>query len=150
MAFIDRISEDLTAAMRARETTRLSTLRMAKAALMNREVERGRALDDTESLQVIASLIKQRRDSIEQFRNGGREDLATKEEAELMVLESYMPPALSEAEITAAVDAAIAETGASGARDMGKVMKAVMARFQGAALDGKVVSDLVRKRLAGA
>ena len=150
MAFIDRISEDLTAAMRARETTRLATLRMAKAALMNREVERGRALDDTESLQVIASLIKQRRDSIEQFRKGGREDLATKEAAEMAVLEAYLPPAIGEAELAAAIDAAIAETGATAARDMGKVMKAVMARFQGATLDGKVVSDLVRKRLAGA
>lgn len=150
MAFIDRISQDLTAAMRARDTTRLATLRMAKAALMNREVERGRALDDTESLQVIASLIKQRRDSIEQFRNGGREDLATKEAAELAVLEAYVPPAAGQAEIEAAIEAAIAETGAAGARDMGKVMKAVMARLQGATLDGKVVSDLVRKRLAGA
>jgi uncharacterized protein YqeY len=150
MAFIDRISEDLTAAMRAKDTTRLSTLRMAKAALMNREVERGRGLDDTESLQVMASLIKQRRDSVEQFRKGGREDLATKEEAEIGVLEGYLPPPIGEAEIAAAIDAAIAETGAAGARDMGKVMKAVMARFQGATLDGKVVSDLVRKRLAGA
>ena len=150
MAFIDRISEDLTAAMRAKDTTRLSTLRMAKAALMNREVERGRALDDTESLQVISSLIKQRRDSVEQFRNGGREDLAVKEEAEIAVLDTYLPPPIGEAEIEAAVEAAIAETGASSARDMGKVMKAVMARFPGAPLDGKVVSDLVRKRLAGA
>ena len=150
MAFIDRISEDLTAAMRARETMRLATLRMAKAALMNREVERGRALDDTESLQVIASLIKQRRDSIEQFTKGGREDLASKEAAEMAVLEAYLPPAIGEAEIATAIDAAITETGATGARDMGKVMKAVMARFQGATLDGKVVSDLVRKRLAGA
>lgn len=150
MAFIDRISEDLIAAMRAKEATRLSTLRMAKAALMNREVERGRALDDTESLQVIASLIKQRRDSIEQFRKGGREDLAVKEEAELAVLDAYLPPPVGEAEIAAAVDAAIAETGATGAKDMGRVMKAVMARFTGSTLDGKVVSELVRKRLAGA
>lgn len=150
MAFIDRISGDLTAAMRAKDSTRLATLRMAKAALMNREVERGRALDDTEALQVIASLIKQRRDSIEQFRKGGREDLATKEEAEMGVLEGYLPPPIQPAEIDAAVDAAIAETGASSPRDMGKVMKAVMARFQGAAPDGKVVSDLVRKRLGGA
>ena len=150
MAFIDRISEDLTAAMRAKDTTRLSTLRMAKAALMNREVERGRGLDDAESLQVIASLIKQRRDSVEQFRKGGREDLATKEEAEIVVLDAYLPPPVGEAEIEAAVAAAIVETGATSARDMGKVMKAVMARFAGATLDGKVVSDLVRKRLAGA
>jgi uncharacterized protein YqeY len=150
MAFIDRISEDLTAAMRAKDTARLATLRMAKAALMNREVERARALDDAESLQVMASLIKQRRDSVEQFRKGGREDLAVKEEAEIAVLETYLPPAVGEAEIAAAVEAAIAETGATGARDMGKVMKAVMARFTGTPLDGKVVSELVRKRLAGA
>jgi uncharacterized protein YqeY len=150
MAFIDRISEDLTAAMRAKDVARLSTLRMAKAALMNREVERGRGLDDAESLQVMASLIKQRRDSVEQFRKGGREDLAVKEEAEIVVLETYLPPPVGEAEIAAAVEAAITETGATSARDMGRVMKAVMARFSGAALDGKVVSDLVRKRLAGA
>ena len=150
MAFIDRISEDLTAAMRAKDATRLSTLRMAKAALMNREVERGRALDEAESLQVVASLIKQRRDSVDQFRKGGREDLVTKEEAEITVLETYLPPPVGQAEIEAAIDAAIAETGAAGARDMGKVMKAVMARFAGSTLDGKVVSDLVRKRLARA
>src|SRR5918994_7593118 len=99
MAFIDRISAELTAAMRARDAVRLGTLRMAKAALMNREVERGRALDDTESLQVIASLIKQRRDSIEQFRAGGREDLASKEEAELAVLEAYVPRPMDRAEL---------------------------------------------------
>lgn len=150
MAFIDRITQDLTAAMRARDATRLSTLRMAKAALMNREVERGRALEDAEALQVIAALIKQRRDSIEQFRNGGREDLAVKEEAELAVLETYVPPPLGEAEIQAAVEAAVAETGATTPKDMGRVMKAVMARLGGATVDGKLVSELVKRRLAGA
>ena len=150
MAFIDRITQDLTAAMRAKDTTRLATLRMAKAALMNREVERGRALDDAESQQVITSLIKQRRDSIEQFRNGGRDDLAVKEEAELAILETYVPPPVGAAEIAAAVDAAIAETGAATAKDMGRVMKAVMARLAGATVDGKMVSDLVRQRLGGA
>ena len=150
MAFIDRITQDLTAAMRAKDTTRLATLRMAKAALMNREVERGRALDDAESQQVITSLIKQRRDSIEQFRNGGRDDLAVKEEAELAILEAYVPPPVGAAEIEAAVDAAIAETGAATAKDMGRVMKAVMARLAGATVDGKVISDLVRRRLGGA
>jgi uncharacterized protein YqeY len=147
MTFIDRITQDLTAAMRAKDTTRLSTLRMAKAALMNREVERGRGLDDAESQQVIASLIKQRRDSIEQFRNGGRDDLAVKEEAELAILETYVPPPVGAAEIEAAVDAAIAETGAATVKDMGRVMKAAMARLSGATLDGKVVSELVRRRL---
>src|SRR5690242_1665716 len=110
MAFIDRISDDLTAAMRAKDATRLGTLRMAKAALMNKEVERGRGLDDAESQQVMASLIKQRRDSIEQFRKGGRDDLAVKEEAEIAVLEAYLPPPLDAAQIEAAVDAAISET----------------------------------------
>jgi uncharacterized protein YqeY len=150
MAFIDRITQDLTAAMRAKDTTRLATLRMAKAALMNREVERGRALDDAESQQVITSLIKQRRDSIEQFRNGGRDDLAVKEEAELAILEAYVPPPVAAAEIEAAVEAAIAETGAATAKDMGRVMKAVMTRLAGATVDGKVISDLVRRRLGGA
>lgn len=150
MAFIDRITKDLTDAMRAKDTTRLSTLRMTKAALMNREVERGRALDDTESQQVVTSLIKQRRDSIEQFRSGGREDLAQKEEAELAILEAYAPPPVAAAEVEAIVDAAIAETGAATAKDMGRVMKAVMARLAGATVDGKVVSDLVRRRLGGA
>lgn len=149
MAFIDRITADMTAAMRAKESTRLGTLRMAKAALMNREVERGRGLDDTESQQVIASLIKQRRDSIEQFRKGGREELAQKEEAEIAVLETYLPPPVGEAEIAAAVERAVAETGATSAKDMGRVMKAVMASF-GTTVDGKVVSDLVRRRLTGA
>ena len=150
MPLVDDVNRAITEAMKAKDAQRLSALRMLKAAFMNREVERGRALDDTESLQVIASLIKQRRDSIEQFTKGGREDLASKEAAEMAVLEAYLPPAIGEAEIATAIDAAITETGATGARDMGKVMKAVMARFQGAPLDGKVVSDLVRKRLAGA
>src|ERR671912_1871968 len=135
MAFIDRISEDLTAAMRARETMRLATLRMAKAALMNREVERGRALDDAESLQVIASLIKQRRDSIEQFQKGGREELARKEADEITILEKYLPPPVDPAQLEAAVDAAIQETGATSAKEMGKVMKVLTGKFAGAQVD---------------
>ncbi len=150
MAFIDRISEELTAAMRARDAVRLGTLRMAKAALVNREVERGRPLDDTESLQVIAALIKQRRDSIEQFRGGGREDLATKEEAELAVLEAYLPPPVDTAELERLVDEAIAETGASLPKDMGRVMKVTLAKLAGRTADGKAVSDLVKSKLAGA
>lgn len=150
MAFIDRISEHLTAAMRAKDQVRLGTLRMAKAALMNKEVERGRGLDDTESQQVIASLIKQRRDSIQQFRKADRHDLADKEEAELAVLEAYLPPPVDAAAIERAVDEAVAETGATSARDMGRVMKAVMSKFSGAQVDGKVVNELVRKRLSGA
>lgn len=150
MAFIDRISEDLTAAMRAKDPLRLGTLRMAKAALMNKEVERGRGLDDTESQQVIASLIKQRRDSVEQFRKAERHDLADKEQAEIGVLEAYLPPPVDTAAIERAVEEAVAETGATSAKDMGRVMKAVMSRFGGAQVDGKVVNELVRKRLSGA
>lgn len=150
MAFIDRLSEDLTAAMRSRDALRLGALRMAKAALMNREVERGRALDEAESQQVMASLIKQRRDSIEQFQKAGRTDLADKEQAEIAVLEAYLPPPVGEAELQQAVDDAVRETGAGSAKDMGKVMKAVMARLAGAQVDGKLVSELVKRRLSGA
>ncbi|HVL67110.1 MAG TPA: GatB/YqeY domain-containing protein [Vicinamibacterales bacterium] len=149
MSFIDRIGEDLTAAMRSRDQLRLGTLRMAKAALMNREVERGRALDDTEAQQVVASLIKQRRDSVEQFQKGGRDDLARKELAEIAVLEEYLPPPVETAQIEAAVDEAIREAGATSAKDMGRVMKAVMGRFGTGQVDGKVVSDLVKRRLGG-
>ena len=149
MAFIDRISAELTAAMRARDSVRLGTLRMAKAALMNREVERGRALDDAESLQVIAALIKQRRDSIEQFRAGGREDLASKEEAELAVLEEYMPPPMDAAELERLVTQVITETNAASPKDMGRVMKAAMAIIAGRNVDGKALSELVKTKLAG-
>ena len=150
MAFIDRISEDLTAAMRAKDTVRLGTLRMAKAALMNREIERGRALDDAESQQVMAALIKQRRDSIEQFRAGGRADLADKEQAEIAVLETYLPPPVDAGELEAIVEASVKDTGASSPKDMGRVMKDVMARLAGRTVDGKIVSELVKRRLTGA
>ena len=150
MAFIDRISEDLTAAMRAKDPLALGALRMAKAALMNREIERGRALDESEALQVISSLIKQRRDSIEQFEKGGRDELARKEAAEIVVLEQYLPPPVDAAVLDAAVDAAIQETGATSPKEMGKVMKVVTAKFAGAPLDGKALSDLVRRKLTGA
>ena len=150
MPFIDRISEDLTAAMRARDQLKLGALRMAKAALMNREVERGRGLDDAESLQVIASLIKQRRDSFEQFDKAGRKDLAEKEQAEIAVLETYLPPPMDPAELERIVDETIRETGASSPKDMGKAMKAAMGRLGGAQVDGKLVSELVRRRLSGA
>ena len=147
MSLMSRISEDMTAAMRAKDQGRLAPLRMAKAALMNREVEEGRALDEAESQQVIASLIKQRRDSIEQFRKGGREDLATKEAAEITTLEAYLPPPMDAADIERAVTETIAETGASSAKDMGRVMKAVMAKLAGRAADGKAVNELVRRKL---
>lgn len=144
---IDRIGQDITAAMRARDQGRLSALRMAKAALMNREVEKGRGLEPAEADQVIASLIKQRRDSIEQFTKGGRDDLAARERAEIEVLETYLPPPIDPAELDAAVAAAIAETGATTAKDMGRVMKAVMGKLTGQTVDGRVVNELVRRKL---
>jgi uncharacterized protein YqeY len=136
-------------AMRRQEPLRLGALRMLKAALMNKEVERGRALDDAEGLQVVASLVKQRKDSIEQFTKGGRQDLADKEAAEIRVLETYLPPAADPAVIDRAVTDAISDTGATSAKDMGKVMKAAMARLTGQSVDGKAVSELVRQRLSG-
>ena len=147
MTLIEQISHDITEAMKARDAARLSALRMVKAALMNGEVAKGRPLEEAEAQQVLASLIKQRRDSIEQFKSGGRTDLVDKESAEIAVLEKYAPPAASAAEIEQAVEAAIAETGAAGPKDMGRVMKAVMGRLAGQSVDGKVVNELVRKRL---
>ena len=147
MTFIERISQDIAAAMRAKDVARLAPLRMAKAALMNREVEKGSALDEGESRQVMASLIKQRRDSIEQFRKGGRDDLADKEAAEITTLETYLPPALDAATIEAVVDEVIQATGAAGAKDLGKVMKGVMPRFAGQTVDGKIVNEIVRRKL---
>ena len=134
--------------MRQKDATRLSSLRMLKAALMNREVERGRALDDAESLQVVNSLVKQRRDSIEQFTKGGRQDLADKEAAEIRVLETYLPPAADQAVIDRAVAEAITETGATSAKDMGRAMKAAMAKLAGQTVDGKVVNETVRRKLS--
>jgi len=148
MAFIDEISAGIADAMRKHETVRLSSLRMLKAALMNREVERGRALDDAESLQVVSSLVKQRKDSIEQFANGGRQDLVDKETADLRVLETFLPPAADPAVIDRAVADAIAETGATSAKDMGRVMKAAMAKLAGQSVDGKTVNESVNRRLS--
>lgn len=147
MAFIDRISEDLTAAMRQKDPLTLGTLRMAKAALMNREIERGRPLDDSEALQVIASLIKQRRDSIEQFQQGGRDELARKEAEEITVLQRYLPPPIDAAALEAIVAQTIQDTGAASPRDMGRVMKAATAKLAGAQVDGRVLSELVRRKL---
>lgn len=141
------ITADIAEAMRQKKQTTLAPLRMLKAALMNREVEKGRALDDAESLQVVTSLVKQRRDSVEQFRAGGRNDLADREQAEIALLEQYLPPAADPAAVDQAVNAAIAETGAQGPKDMGKVMKAVMARLAGQTVDGKVVSERVKALL---
>ncbi len=146
---MERISRDITEAMKARDQARLSALRMAKAALMNGDVAKGRALEEAEAQQVLASLIKQRRDSIEQFGNAGRQDLVDKETAEVGVLERYAPPSATAAELEQAVAAAIAETGATTQKEMGRVMKAVMSALAGKSIDGKVVNELVRKKLSG-
>jgi len=122
---------------------------MLKTALTNREVERGRALNDAESQQVVASLVKQRKDSIAQFTSGGRQDLADKEAAEILVLEAYLPPAIDPAAVEQAVADAVRETGAASPKDMGKVMKAVMTKLAGQNVDGKTVNELVRQKLAG-
>ncbi len=133
--------------MKARDQARLAPLRMAKAALMNREVEKGRALDEAESQQVIASLIKQRRDSIEQFLKGGREELAARETAEITTLEAYLPPPIDPTEIARAVDEAIGEAGGATAKDFGRVMKAVMSKLAGRGADGRVINEIVRRKL---
>src|SRR5437762_3496848 len=135
--------------MRQHDPVRLTALRMLKAALTNREVERGRALDAAESQQVVVSQVKQRRDSIDQFTKGGRKDLADKEAAEIRVLETYLPAAADPATIDAAIDDAIKETGATSPKDMGRVMKAAMARLAGQSVDGKAVNERVRQKLAG-
>src|SRR6188508_3022884 len=150
MSMNDQVGADIAAAMKARDTSRLSALRMLKAALMNKGVEKNRDLDDAEVLQVVASLVKQRRDSIEQFSKAGRTDLVEKESDELAVLEEYLPPAASAEEIATAVAAAVAETGAASPKDMGKVMKAVMPKLAGRNADGKAVNEIVRRKLGGA
>jgi uncharacterized protein len=147
MSMNDQVGADIAAAMKARDASRLSALRMLKAAVMNKSVEKGRDLDDAEVLQVVASLVKQRRDSIEQFTNAGRTDLVEKETGELKVLQAYLPAAATPEEINAAVAEAIAETGASSPKDMGKVMKAVMPKLAGKNADGKAVNEAVRRTL---
>ena len=148
MLLRDKVNADIAAAMKSREPMRLSALRMLKAAIMNKGVEKGRDLDDAEVQQVVASLVKQRRDSIDQFAKAGRADLVDKETREIGVLNEYLPPAASAEDVDAAVAAAIAETGASSPKDMGKVMKAVMAALAGKTVDGKKVSEAVKARLA--
>jgi len=150
VALIDEVSTAIANAMRRQDAPRLSALRMLKAALMNREVEKSRALDDAESRQVVTSLVKQRRDSIEQFDKAGRQDLVDKETAEIAILEQYLPPPLDAAALERAVADAIAETGAASPKDMGRVMKAAMARLAGQTVDGRLVNELVKKKLAGA
>ena len=147
MLLRDQVNTDISSAMKSKDAGRLSALRMLKAAIMNKGIEKGHDLDDAEVLQVVSSLVKQRRDSIDQFSKAGRTDLVDKETAEIAVLEHYLPPAASAEEIDAAVSAAIAETGASSAKDIGKVMKAVMPRLAGKNADGRTVNEAVRRKL---
>jgi uncharacterized protein YqeY len=147
MLLRDKVNGDIATAMKAKDAARLSALRMMKAAITNKGVEKGHDLDDAEVLQVVTSLVKQRRDSIEQFSKAGRTDLVNKETAEIAVLEEYLPPAASADEIDAAVAAAIAETAAASPKDIGKVMKAVMPKLAGKHADGKTVNESVRRKL---
>jgi uncharacterized protein len=149
MSISEKVQKDMTEAMRARDERRLSALRMVKAALKNREIEKRGKLEDSEEMQVLNSLIKQRKDSVEQFTKGGRQELADKEAAEIKLIESYLPQAVPEAEIEAIVRAKVAEIGTPTLKDMGAVMKAVMTHFQtaGARVDGKLVSEMVKRQL---
>ena len=146
---LEQVTADIADAMRQKDQAALGPLRMLKAALMNREVEKKKGLDDADALQVVNSLVKQRRDAAEQFTAGGRPELAEKESAEIAFLQRYLPPAADEATISAAIEAAMAETGAAGPKDMGKVMKAVGAKLTGLSVDGRALSDAVIKKLAG-
>lgn len=148
MSFLKRIEEDIKIAMKSREADRLSTLRMVKTALKNKEIDKMADLTDDESLKVLLSLVKQRRDSIDQYKTAGRQELADKEAAEIKVIEEYLPVAPDEAQITKVVEDTIAELGASTIKDLGGVMKAVTAKFAGQAVDGKVVSQIVRSKLS--
>ena len=147
MPIVEKVEKDLVAALKAQETLKLSVLRMMKAALMNKKVELGKAVDDAEALAVLRTLAKQRRESVEAFRKGGRAGLADKEEAEIKIVEAYLPAAASDEDIDAAVAAAIAESGASTAKDFGKAMKAAVAKLAGKNADGKRVSEKLRAKL---
>ncbi len=147
MTFVEQVDKDLIAAMKAQETLKLSVLRMIKAALKNKQIELSKPLADADALAVLRTLVKQHHESVEQFRKGGREDLAEKEAAEIKIVESYLPAAVTDEEIDGGVAAAVAETGAAGPKDLGKVMKAAMAKFAGRNVDGKRVSEKVRARL---
>ena len=150
MNLTEQIQKDIVEAMKARAEARLSTLRMVKTALKHREVEKMAPLDDKESQQILQTLIKQRKDSVEQFQKGGRQEMADKEAAEIILIETYLPKAAGEEEVAAGVRAAIAEMGSPTMKDMGTVMKNAMARFNTAGLrvDGKLVSELVKKELS--
>jgi uncharacterized protein YqeY len=147
MGLKDQIVKDLTASMKAKDAARTSTLRMVKAALQNREIEKGAALDEDELTKLLRSLVKQRRDSVEQYQKGGRQDLVDKEQAEIVVIEGYLPQGATKAEIDQAVREAISETGATSMKDMGAVMKAAMARLAGKNADGRTISETVKAQL---
>ena len=149
MSLTEQVQKDMTAAMRSREELRLSTLRMMKTALKNKEIDKRAPLDEKEELQVLSTLINQRKDSIEAFEKGNRPELAKREADEIAIIEAYMPKSLGQEEIVAAVKATIAEMGSPTMNDMGTVMKTVMAKFGGGRVDGKVVSETVKKELAG-
>jgi uncharacterized protein len=148
MSLKERIISDMTTAMKAKDAPRLSTLRMVKAAVMNREIEKGSELTDEELTKAFQSLVKQRRDSIEQYEKAGRQELADKERAEIEVIEAYLPQAATREEIERAVSEAINETGASSMREMGAVMKAAQARLAGQSADGRTVSEIVKAKLS--
>lgn len=149
MTLREKIISDMTASMKAQDAPRTSTLRMVKAAMQNRQIEKGDELNDEDMTKLLNSLVKQRRDSVEQYEKGGRQDLADKEKAEIEVIEAYLPQAASRDEIEAAVTAAIAETGANSMKDMGKVMKATQAALAGKNADGRTVSEIVKMKLGG-
>jgi uncharacterized protein YqeY len=149
MSLKDQIIADMTAAMKAKDVARTSTLRMLKAAMVNREIEKGGELDDEELSKLLRSQLKQRRDSVDQYQKGGRQDLAEKETAEIAVIEGYLPQAAAAEEIEQAVAAAIAETGATSMKEMGAVIKAAMVLLAGKNPDGRTVSETVKKKLAG-
>jgi uncharacterized protein len=148
MPLLDRVQKDMVEAMKARDEARLSALRMMKTALKKQEVDSMKPLDEAAGIRVLTSLVKQRRESVEMFRQGGREEMAQKEEAEAKLIESYLPAAATPEEIEAAVEAALTETGATSAKQMGLVMKAAQGRLAGKAVDGKALSDRVRAKLA--
>ena len=151
MTLVERVNQDLTAAMKARDAARTSTLRMAKAAIMNKEIDKKAALEDAEALKVLQGLVKQREDAADQYLKANRPELAEKEQAEITILKAYLPAEVTDAEVMAAVDKAVAETGASSLKDMGKAMKAALAALaaSGKAVDGKRVNEAVKKKLGG-
>jgi uncharacterized protein YqeY len=151
MTLVERLNQDLTAAMKARDAARTSTLRMAKAAIMNKEIDKKGALDDGEARKLLLSLVKQREDAADQYQKANRPELAEKEQGEIVILKSYLPAEVTDAEVAAAVDKAVAETGASSLKDMGKAMKAALAALaaSGKAVDGKRVNEAVKKKLGG-